>query len=73
MLTVPQVAARLNVSQSLVYALVDSGKIVSHRIGNGRGTVRISEADLATYLDSCRREKRERKPARRPRLKHLKV
>lgn len=54
MLTVKDVADRLNVSQSIVYALVDAGQIVCHRIGLGRGSIRITEEDLARYLKSCR-------------------
>ena len=57
MFKVPDVAKRLNCSNSTVYGLVDSGKLVCHRIGRGRGTVRVSEEDLTTYLDSCRTEK----------------
>ena len=43
MLTVSQVAERLNVSQSIVYSLVDKGLIVCHRIGLGRGAIRMAE------------------------------
>lgn len=67
MLTVKQVADRLNVSQSIIYALVDKGKIVCHRIGVGRGSIRISEEDLACYLRSCRNTE----SSSRPKLRHL--
>ena len=56
-LNAAEVAKRLNVCQQCVYQLVESGKLVSHRIGVGRGTIRISEDDLAEYLESCRVEK----------------
>lgn len=52
MLTVSQVAARMAVSPSLVYQLIDSGKLGHHRIGNGRGTIRVSESDLEAYLSA---------------------
>ena len=50
MLTVTQVAERLQVSRSIVYALIDARKLSCHRIGLGRGTIRISESDLDAYL-----------------------
>jgi len=56
MLSVTEVAERLNVSDSLVYALVEAGKIAVHRIGLGRGAIRIHESDLELYLASCRHE-----------------
>ena len=75
LLTVRQVAERLNVSASCVYQLVESGKIPNHRIGLGRGAIRVSEADLEEYLASCRREQMSETPRRAPRLKlkHLKL
>ena len=75
LLTVRQVAERLNVSASCVYQLVESGKIPNHRIGLGRGAIRVSEADLEEYLASCHREKMSEAPRRAPRLKlkHLKL
>jgi excisionase family DNA binding protein len=75
MLTVGQVAERLVVSPSLVYALVEAGRIACHRIGMGRGAIRIDERDLETYLEACRTSPR---PARRAKanqaaLKHLRI
>ena len=54
LLTVKEVARRLRVSASLVYQLVDSGKLGCHRIGNGRGAIRIRPDDVDTYLRTCR-------------------
>ncbi|MCY2967400.1 MAG: helix-turn-helix domain-containing protein [Planctomycetota bacterium] len=70
-----QLAERLNVSLSTVYGLIETGKIACHRIGRGRGAVRVSEEDLADYLASCRNaEKNQTKPPRpRVKLKHLKL
>lgn len=67
MLTVKQVADRLNVSQSIIYALVEAGQIVCHRIGVGRGSIRIAEEDLARYLKSCRNAD----SSSGPRLRHI--
>ena len=69
-----QLAERLNVSLSTVYGLIESGKIACHRIGRGRGAVRVSEADFDAYLTSCRVERKEG-TAKSPRiqLKHLQL
>ncbi len=67
MLSVKDVAERLNVSSSIIYGLVDAGQIVCHRIGIGRGAIRISEEDLARYLKSCR----DADSSSRPKLRHI--
>ncbi len=56
LMTVKEVARRLRVSASLVYQLVDSGKLACHRIGNGRGAIRIRPDDVADDLQPCREE-----------------
>jgi len=74
LLTVQDVAVILKVSNSLVYGLVASRKIACHRIGQGRGAIRICRNDLEEFLATCRTEKTEptaRLP--RPKLKHLKL
>ena len=53
LLTIKDVARRLSVAPSTVYALVESGKLVSLRIGIGRGTIRFKESDLERFLDAC--------------------
>jgi excisionase family DNA binding protein len=45
-LTVKEAAARLNVSERSVYDLVRCGRLHASRIGNGRGAIRITPADL---------------------------
>jgi excisionase family DNA binding protein len=72
LLTVAEVGDWLKVSPSLIYQLVESGKIVVYRIGNGRGAIRFRPEDIEDYLDSCRIEKNA-PPTRktRPRLKHI--
>jgi excisionase family DNA binding protein len=54
MLTVRDVASELSVSATCVYQLIASGKLPCHRIGIGRGAIRVSEVDLAAFLDGCR-------------------
>lgn len=46
-ISVKEAAVRLGVSPSLVYALCASGRLNHYRVGVGRGTIRIEEADLA--------------------------
>ena len=54
MLTVPEVAERLRVAVSTVYALVESGKLGAFRIGPNDGAIRVSEEQLEAYLEACR-------------------
>jgi len=73
LLTVTDVADWLSVSASLVYQIVESGKLPVYRIGNGRGAIRFRPEDVETYLNACRSEKLPSASTRkaRPRLKHL--
>ena len=54
-LTVSEVAERLNVSAATVYNLVERDRLAHHRIGIGRGAVRVSEEQLRAYLESTQR------------------
>jgi excisionase family DNA binding protein len=54
MLTIKQVALRLNVSAKLVYALCAAGRIECVRYGLGRGTIRISEEALNHYMEQAK-------------------
>jgi excisionase family DNA binding protein len=49
--TVAQVAEELQISTTLVYALVAAGEIEHERHGMGRGTIRITEAALQKYRE----------------------
>ena len=51
LLTVPEVAKRLRLSQRTVRRLIESGDLVCLRFGRA---VRVSEEDLAVYLAKCR-------------------
>lgn len=55
LLDVREAAKRLGIGRSSVYALVTDGLLVAHRVGTGRGVIRIAEADLADYLRRCRK------------------
>jgi excisionase family DNA binding protein len=67
MLTVKEVALRLNVSVGLVYKLVASGALQAHRIGSA---IRVTEAQVNSYLDHCG-STTPRQPPTRVDLKHL--
>lgn len=52
LLTVQEAADRLRCSRGLVYALCLQGKLEHHRLGLGRGTIRIQEAAIASFLSA---------------------
>ena len=73
-LTVREVAAVLQVSIACVYAMVAEGKFAVHRVGTGRGSIRVDRSDLEQYLASCREEPIEKSPRPpRTRLKHIRL
>jgi excisionase family DNA binding protein len=67
-MTVGEAARRLEISERTTRDLCSSGKLAHYRIGGGRGVIRITEADLAEYLEGCRVGVRAARPveARRP-------
>jgi excisionase family DNA binding protein len=74
--TVREVARRLEISVSLTYRLIESGKLRCSRHGMGRGVIRVSEAQLADYLATVERGPRASLPesaSPRPRLKHIRL
>ncbi len=70
MYTVNEVAERLKVSPATIYDAASSGELPHHRIGRGRGTIRVSEEQLAEYL-----KKTQVKPASSPQrdLRHIQL
>jgi excisionase family DNA binding protein len=74
LLKVPEVAKRLNVGVSTVYALIAQGKLAAYQVGPRNGGLRISEDDLQRYLQSCKLET-DGPPLRtaRPQLKHIRL
>lgn len=73
MLTPKQVAARVGVSDSLVYEWCAQGLLPHYRMGRKgkRGKVLIEEADLSAFLAGCRQEaKLEVPPLKHIRLSH---
>ena len=74
MLKVSQVAQRLNLSESKIYQLVEEGKLAHHRFD---GAIRVSEEQIAAYLEDTRQERQEHEPRQRqprlPRLRHVRL
>jgi excisionase family DNA binding protein len=54
LLTITEVRSRLRISRACVYALIAGGRLPAIRIGIGRGTIRIDEADLDAFVLACR-------------------
>jgi len=74
--TVREVAKSLEISVSLTYRLIESGKLRCTRHGLGRGVIRVSEAQLADYLAMAERGPRPTLPESAPhrmRLKHIQL
>lgn len=77
MLTVREVAEQLSVSATCVYQLISRGKLACHRIGVGRGAIRIAAEDLAAFIEGCRRGEKSTQSisppvtGNRKRFKHL--
>ena len=53
-LTVKEVADLLKLSLGAVYALCKAGKLPHHRLGQGRGAIRIDRQDLLAYVQACK-------------------
>lgn len=55
MMTVEEVAKRINMSDSFVYGAIADGRLKHHRLGKGQGGIRISEVQLADFLRTTER------------------
>jgi len=53
-LTIKEVAVRLKISLSMVYALVSRGDLACYEIGSCK---RVSEADLAAFLSQSKKDR----------------
>lgn len=73
MMTIADIAKRLRISQACAYALVESKELAHYRIGLGRGRIRVSEEQLATYLEKRRVTKVEKPRTTPAKLTHVTV
>ena len=71
MKTVKQVAEYLTVSETIVYRLIESGELKAHRIGIGRGTIRVSDEQLKDYLEAVETGQDESASVPPTRFRHL--
>ena len=55
-LSVKQASERYGIPERTIYALCKDGQLVHHRVGTGRGTIRIKPADLDRHLLQSRVE-----------------
>ena len=60
LLSLAQVKEILNVGMPALYALVSSGELRALQLSGGRRLWRVSEDDLAAYLERCYQETQER-------------
>jgi excisionase family DNA binding protein len=71
LLTVDEVAARLRISRTKVYELIQSGALSAYRLP----AIRIANQDLEQFLANCRTEPRQDHPTwqrlKPVKLKHL--
>jgi len=63
-LTVIQAAKAARVGKRTIYKLCEEGRLPHHRVGTGRGTIRIKRHDLDRYLEQNRVECRSPSPAK---------
>ncbi len=68
MLTVRDIADRLNVSNGIIYRLIAMGELQCYRIGKA---IRISTLQIEEYLDQSNRSVGEKKMEFSRTLKHL--
>lgn len=54
-LTVRQAATALGISERLARDLIERGQLGHHRVGNGRGRIRIRPSDLSEYQSRAER------------------
>ena len=61
-LTVVQAATLAGVGKRTIYKLCEDGRLPHHRVGTGRGTIRVKRDDLDRYLEQNRVEGRSPVP-----------
>lgn len=57
-MTVKEASKRYGIPERTLYALCKGGQLAHHRVGTGRGTIRIKPVDLDRHLQQSRVETR---------------
>jgi|GEM_PF-642459 len=76
LLTVRDVATRLQLSIASIYVMIRKGTLLAHRLGGRNGAIRIRPEDVESCLESTERHVTATKPARpspRVKLKHIRL
>ncbi len=76
--TVRETAQRLRVSEKTIRNLLSKGQLSFHRIGAGRGVIRISEEAILAHLQDCQVIGPEAtadrpRPRKKTVLRHIKI
>jgi excisionase family DNA binding protein len=61
--TVAEIARQLKLSPACVYSLCATGRLKHHRLGLGRGTIRVTEEQFTEFLEGTAVRKREAVPS----------
>lgn len=54
LMTVQQAAERLGIGRDSIYQEIQSGRLTCIKLGPKGGKVRLTESDLAAYIERCR-------------------
>lgn len=66
LMTVAEVAARLNASESFVYGLIADGRLRHFRLGKRQGGIRVGEDQFLEYLAANEQGGERLPPVRKP-------
>lgn len=76
LLTVRDVAHRLQLSIASVYVMIRQGALIAHRLGGRNGAIRIRPEDLDAFLESTEivaAVPKTIQPTSRVKLKHIRL
>ncbi len=76
LLTVREVAHRLQLSIASVYVMIRQGALIAHRLGGRNGAIRIRPEDLEVFLHSTEivaASPKMKQPLPRVKLKHIRL
>lgn len=71
LLTVRDVAKKLQLSSTVIYSLVSDGTLPALRVGQGRGSIRFRNRDVEEFLEDCvMLNRRPVRGTKRPAVRH---